>query len=111
MKTCKKHGMTVHVLDSDGKYFRCRACRVDAVQRRRWKVKEKAVAILGGKCEHCGYDRYIGALEFHHKDPSEKDFQITQSLSWDRVKEEVSKCSLLCANCHREEHARLRGDR
>jgi len=111
MKVCKHHGETVHVLDSNSKYYRCRACRVDAVQRRRTKVKQKAVNLLGGKCERCGYDKYIGALEFHHKDPSQKDFQITQSLSWDRVKAEVMKCELLCANCHREEHARLRNDR
>lgn len=109
LKTCKHHGETVHVIDAGKKYFRCRVCRVEAVDRRRKLVKQKAVDLLGGKCEKCGYNHYIGALEFHHKDPNHKDFEITSSLSWDRIEAEVLKCTLLCANCHREEHYRIRG--
>lgn len=60
----------------------------------------------GGKCAICGYEKYTGALEFHHIDPSQKDFTISN----DRAKleesiEESKKCVLLCANCHRELHA------
>lgn len=79
----------------------------DAVVRRRKKLKALAVEFKGGRCEICGYSKCIEALEFHHIDPSEKDFSISgKSFSWKRVKEEVSKCVLLCANCHREEHAK-----
>lgn len=47
---------------------------VEAIQRRRDKIKEMGVQYKGGKCCICGYDKYIGALEFHHLDPNQKDF-------------------------------------
>jgi 5-methylcytosine-specific restriction endonuclease McrA len=79
-----------------------------AVQRRREKVRRMAVEYKGGRCQVCGYDRCIEALEFHHLNPTQKDFGISQkgyTRSWEKVKEEVDKCILLCANCHRECHA------
>ena len=84
---------------------------VKAVTKRRKKLKEMAVEYKGGKCEHCGYSKCIAAFDFHHSDPTEKDFAVSQkghTRSWERVKQELDKCILLCANCHREEHARLR---
>ena len=69
-----------------------------------------AVAYKGNKCARCGYDRCVDALEFHHKDPAQKDFNISSkghTRSWERVKEELDKCEMLCANCHREIHAKL----
>lgn len=71
-------------------------------------IKQWAVDYKGGKCENCGYDKCISALDFHHKIPTEKDFCISNrniSLHWKNIKEELDKCSLLCANCHREEHS------
>ena len=79
-----------------------------AVQRRREKVRLMAVSYKGGCCQICSYDRCIEALEFHHLDPTQKDFGISRkgyTRSWEKVKEEVDKCILLCANCHREVHA------
>ena len=67
-----------------------------------------AVEYKGGSCENCGYNRCLEALEFHHLDPKEKDFGISSkgyARSWERVKIEIEKCALLCANCHREYHA------
>jgi 5-methylcytosine-specific restriction endonuclease McrA len=60
----------------------------------------------GGKCEKCGYDKYDGALEFHHLDPSKKDFAISKKKARyiDKLKPELDKCILLCSNCHRELH-------
>lgn len=84
---------------------------VVAVSNRRRKIKEELVAYKGGSCERCGYDRYIGALEFHHKDPSEKDFALAKkgaTRSIEILKKEVDKCNLLCANCHREVHEEIR---
>lgn len=43
---------------------------MEATQKRRDKVKAIAVAYKGGKCQVCGYNKYVGALEFHHVDPS-----------------------------------------
>jgi predicted HNH restriction endonuclease len=57
----------------------------------------------------CGYDKYDEALEFHHLDPSEKETgSEIRNLSWARLRLELDKCILVCANCHREIHAKLR---
>ena len=83
---------------------------IKAVYARRKKVRAMAVEYKGGRCENCGYDRCLDALEFHHKDPTQKDFSISSkgyTRSWDRVKKELDKCTILCANCHRELHAKL----
>ena len=87
----------------------CKRCFNKRSVERRRELKRKAVELLGGKCEHCGYNEHLSALEFHHKDPSKKDFTIGSSgKKWEFIKEEALKCSLLCANCHRVEHFRLR---
>jgi transposase len=72
----------------------------------RKRTKEKAVEYKGGKCSICNYDRCVSALEFHHLEPSKKDFTLSQSMNiaWNKVKEELDKCILVCANCHREIH-------
>ena len=72
----------------------------------RKRTKEKAVEYKGGKCKICNYDRCASALEFHHLEPSKKDFTLSQSMNiaWDKIKEELDKCILVCANCHREIH-------
>ena len=45
-------------------------------------------------------------LDFHHLDPSEKEFNLTQSsFSWNRLKKEIEKCIVICSNCHRKLHA------
>jgi predicted Zn-ribbon and HTH transcriptional regulator len=70
--------------------------------------------ILGGKCQMCGYNKCLDALQFHHKDPSQKQFIISDSIfgrSKHKYKEqetieEVKKCTLLCANCHYEIHSK-----
>lgn len=76
-----------------------------------WKKRKKIelVNYKGGKCSYCGYNKCITALEFHHQDPLQKDFSISgSSYSIERMKQEVDKCILLCSNCHREEHEKLR---
>jgi DNA-binding CsgD family transcriptional regulator len=77
------------------------------VKNFRQKLKEKAIDYKGGCCEKCGYDRCDSALEFHHLDPKEKDFGIGSYsvLSWEKVKVELDKCIMVCANCHREIHS------
>jgi len=82
---------------------------IKAVQKRRERVRLMAVNYKGGCCQACGYDRCIEALEFHHLDPLLKDFGISYkgyARSWERVRLEADKCVLLCANCHREVHAK-----
>ena len=60
-------------------------------------------------CAHCGEKDPI-CLEFHHKDPAEKDLDIAVGMgrwSQKRLEQEIGKCMVLCSNCHKKEHARL----
>ena len=110
--TCKKHGDTLHTLASDGRW-RCKKCRVEAVQRRREKLKIDAITYKGGKCDICGYDGCPDVFEFHHLNPKEKEFSISKDgycRSFDSIKNEIDKCVLLCCRCHREVHYLLRKD-
>ena len=81
----------------------CGSCRV---WRFRSNSKKKAIKHLGGKCQRCGYDKCARALQFHHIDPNEKDFQISGSnnKSWEKIEKELEKCILVCSNCHAEIH-------
>jgi transposase len=104
---CRRHGRTTFVLEGRGSY-RCKRCRLERVSRRRRNVKRILVEEAGGKCLICGYDRCHRVLQFHHLDPSTKDFHIgeagaTRSLA--RSRAEARKCVLLCANCHGEVEA------
>lgn len=92
------------------RYVDRRQYLIAAVHKRRKKIRTMAVEYKGGKCEECGYDKCIDALEFHHRNSNEKDFSISKkgyTRSWQKVKEEIDKCMLVCANCHREIHAQL----
>jgi hypothetical protein len=78
-----------------------------AVARFRRKLKRRLIEHKGGQCELCGYSKPVnGAYAFHHRDPSEKDFQVSNNLgkSWAALVEEVGKCDLLCVRCHAEVH-------
>lgn len=73
-------------------------------------TKERVISVMGGKCQLCGYDKCAKALELHHIDPSQKNRVISGNLlnnSWDKLCDELRKCILVCANCHREIHSGL----
>ena len=109
IRECPIHGETEFVFVNSGKRWRCKKCRLELVQIRRYHLKDKAIDYKGGKCEVCGYDKCKEALEFHHLDPSQKDFGIGSdgcTRSWEKVKEELDKCICVCANCHREIHSK-----
>jgi transposase len=104
---CRRHGRTDFVLEGRGSY-RCKQCRVERVSRRRRNVKRILVEEAGGECLICGYDRCQQVLQFHHLDPSEKEFDLGRSgvcRSLAKARAEARKCVLLCANCHAEVEA------
>lgn len=76
--------------------------------RRGQQRKEKLVAMSGGKCLLCGYDKSLKALTFHHRNPAEKimslDLASLAQHKWEDIESEWAKCDLLCANCHAEIH-------
>lgn len=81
--------------------------RVKAVVKRRKKLKRLLVDYKGGKCIKCGYNKSYSALQFHHRNPEEKEFGLSMNglcRSLEVMKKEVDKCDLLCANCHAEFH-------
>jgi transposase len=101
---CRHHGETEFILEGRG-YYRCKRCRAEAVVRHRQKLKTTLVREAGGRCCICGYDQFVGALEFHHLDPSQKRLALSSqgvTYSLDRLRAEARKCVLLCANCHAE---------
>lgn len=94
-----------------GAHSYCIKCNNKECQKRVERYKKEAVEYKGGKCKNCGYNIYSGALEFHHIDPTQKDFKISKFRNVNGiVKSELDKCILLCSNCHKEEHHRLNMD-
>lgn len=87
---------------------KCASCQVNI---RKYTNKIKAIEYKGGCCELCGYSKCVRALCFHHKDPNKKEFGISGNhcRKWEKVKEELDKCLLLCHNCHMEIHDTLEG--
>lgn len=92
--------------------FRCKECNdtnPDSAHNKQTiargkKNRREYIKYLGDKCKLCGYHKYDGALEFHHRDPTTKSKTFASIKYWGlaKAKEELDKCDLLCANCHRE---------
>lgn len=82
----------------------CGACNT-ALRRVRNKIK--GIDLLGGRCVKCGFRGHPAAFEFHHKDPSQKEFNFGNmaNKAWKTLENELDKCELLCSNCHRMEHS------
>jgi hypothetical protein len=83
----------------------CKKCTNNQTVIRMVNHKMKCVEYKGGKCIECGYNKYYGALEFHHLDPKLKDFTIShlRAYTFNKiVTDELDKCVLLCNRCHRE---------
>ena len=57
---------------------------------------------LDAGCVFCGYDRHPGGLVFHHRNPKDKKFKISRSMcrSWEKFQLEITKCEVMCSNCH-----------
>jgi 5-methylcytosine-specific restriction endonuclease McrA len=115
-RICKKCNIKKDIDDfykrsrNDSYHHNCKKCFNLARTECFRNNKIEAVKYKGGKCERCKYDKYVGALEFHHLNPEEKDFSMSSYRGTginNKVKEELDKCIMLCVNCHREEHDRI----
>ena len=78
--------------------------------RKAWaaREKQKAVDYMGGKCVGCGYGGCLAAMDFHHLDPNTKEDHSMNSRSFEKNKDELDKCVMVCTRCHREIHAGYR---
>lgn len=107
IKKCEKHGDVDHVSCVNGSYV-CKKCRVEWTTNKRKRIKINLVKCHGGKCNICGYDKCITALQFHHIEPNKKDFNIAKAggiIAFNKALDETKKCILVCSNCHSEIHA------
>lgn len=86
----------------------------DLYQKRRYQLewcrkrRQTAIDLMGGKCKTC---KATDNLEFHHRNPDEKESHRIWSWAWARVLEEIAKCDLLCTDCHGKETRKLLAER
>jgi ferredoxin len=78
-------------------------------QKAYWKDKYRErreyidqIKISRGFCEECGWCAEPRILQWHHTDPSIKEFALSKvrAFSEERIDKEIAKCILLCPNCH-----------
>lgn len=84
--------------------------RLNKKNASRREIKKKAVELKGGKCEVCDYNKCLAALTFHHINPAEKNFGISDKgheYGIDAVIKEIKLTILLCNRCHVEYHEGL----
>lgn len=81
----------------------------------RKRTTDRMYHIMGEECVICGYNKCRDALDLHHINPEEKEFNIgdlrKKSLKWAKIEAELRKCTVLCSNCHRELHSGLHDDK
>lgn len=92
---------------------KCKTCENSCRKTHKYNLIEEYLASISKEycCEKCGYSGIYGSLDFHHKNPDIKEFEIgskAQVYSKERFElemvPELEKCILLCPNCHRQEH-------
>jgi coproporphyrinogen III oxidase len=128
-KYCPGHG-TILPIDAFSAYGnKCKECanavarihHAKRAQDEEWKKKrnakqkenglekkQAAIDLLGGKCADCHGTFHPAVFDFHHENPDEKEYNLGNIIRRKRnpelVAKELSKCVLLCANCHRIRH-------
>ena len=83
---------------------------VQKKRRHRYWVKQNWLSEYKKRksCKKCG-ESHPACLVFHHRNPDKKDENVSNILahrnwSLERIKKEVKKCNVMCANCHRKWH-------
>jgi hypothetical protein len=91
----------------------CKVCenirKAESYEGRKWEVFN----YKGCSCEICGAIENAEFYDFHHRVPEDKSFDVTSNLmrKWSTLLPELDKCLMLCPNCHRKEHIRIRNDK
>ena len=85
---------------------RCTPCYHKHQSNKRQALKRRAVEHLGDKCAHCNQSFPDECYDFHHLSDKKHDVgKLTHATKkWETILEEINKCILLCANCHRIHH-------
>lgn len=103
------------LISKNRKSIYCKECEEKHFLNKNYKriIKLKAIEYKGGKCAICGYKHTLFALTFHHVNPKNKKFNISnfskidKRMKWETIKMELDKCILICNNCHCEINAEL----
>lgn len=77
--------------------------KIKMAERRRDR-KLEAVEMFGDKCADCGNSYHYSVYDFHHLNPLVKEMHPSVALSRTDWRDVLSKCVMLCANCHRVRH-------
>ena len=85
----------------------CKLCVDKNVLDRQRQFKLDCLAYCGDSCADCGLKGHPAVFDFHHLDPSKKDFNVAASRTTrinDKIRAELDGCVTLCSNCHRLRH-------
>ena len=100
----RSYGCKQCAMEYQRRYNRINRAKVTEASRlKRQRMKAMLVSENGGKCSICGYNRYYGALGFHHRDSSKKEYSVSLT-GINKARKEAKKCILVCSNCHMELH-------
>lgn len=91
-----------------------KAVAIEKTKTSRIVVRRQLLEMFGAQCSRCDYGEFESALEFHHKDPNDKAYEIGKLIArycasgftadWELLLTEVKKCKILCSNCHQAFH-------
>jgi len=106
---CRKRGF---------RRYQCRECGSIGASLLRKRNRELIREAKDVPCADCGMRDHFCVMDFDHRDPSEKDFDLANGScrSPQKLKDEMAKCDVVCSNCHRkrtykrQEQARQRGE-
>ncbi len=90
-------------------YQRHKIKRQAANYERRARLNEYLQQIKAkARCAYCG-ENHPAVLQFHHRDPSQKEFNVGEFVTrqlggMEKLKKEIEKCDVVCANCHLKYH-------
>ncbi len=104
-KVCANESAKLHWLErrKDPAYVKK---HLDKSKAKYKEAKLRAIEYLGGKCADCKKEYPPYVYDFHHLDGSTKLDNPSRALrgDWEKAREELDKCVLLCSNCHRGRH-------
>ena len=106
VRHCRTCGVVLRNSGSERWRTVCGYCGKSAWRKREREKRVEMKAMLGGKCQRCGYEKCQAALHFHHVDGrTDAEFQTTKgSANLREIISHPERFQLLCANCHIEHH-------